>query len=905
MSISIYAIAAVIYIITLFLIAFYTDKKAEQGKSWVNNPYVYALSLAVYCTAWTFYGSVGKAAKSGIGFLPIYFGPTIFAPLWLFVLRKMIVISKAQRITSIADFVSSRYGKSTYLGVLVTVIAFFGIIPYISLQLKAIADSFMTLGRVSNAFDTEGVGFYYNTAFYISMVLALFAILFGTRHADPNERHEGMVNAVAFESLVKLFAFLAVGCFVTFGLYNGFSDLFTKAANHPKIAKLMYVSEGNSAAEWLWLNILSSFAVLFLPRQFHIGVVENTNPNHVTKAMWLFPLYMIGINVFVLPITFAGLMQFDGTSIRPDNFVLELPLAANQPILALLVFIGGLSAAASMVIVETTALSIMLSNHIIMPPLVKTLSRRDNQAANFSVWLLNVRRVSIFLILLLAFFYVHTISSNRELVSIGLVSFTAVAQFTPVILGGMFWKNGTKAGAIAALIVGFFIWAITLSIPTLVEYGLFSKTIITEGYFGLSFLKPYALFGLEGFDQISHAAFWSLTLNVATYFIVSLYTKQSPDEVAQADFFVNISKYQSLGSELDIQRREAKMDDLQFLMTRFLGDDRAQLVFQNFEKEHGYKLERMGKANADLVKYVETQLAGVLGASSAKVLMGTVAKEEPISLDEMLNVLDQTQEIIVTNKMLENKSKELEATTQQLQAANAQLQELDRLKADFITTVTHELRTPMTSIKALSKILLDNQQIPNEQRDEFLRIVVDESERMTRLINQVLDIEKIQANLYKWKNETFNLTDLAHQTFKTFVPTFEEKNIERYVNFHGQSLFIKGDRDKVTQVLVNLLSNAVKFTRTEGGVVALEVYEEKGQVIVKVSDNGRGIPKEKQSLIFERFTQIHDPEMGKPTGSGLGLYISKTIVEHHKGTIGVTSKIGEGTHFWVKLPLSA
>jgi Na+/proline symporter/nitrogen-specific signal transduction histidine kinase len=902
MSVSIFIIAAIAYIGLLFLIAYYTERKSEQGKSWVNNSYVYALSLAVYCTAWTFYGSVGKAAKSGLGFLPIYLGPTLLAPLWLLILRKIIVISKAQRITSIADFISSRYGKSTYLGVLVTIMAFIGIIPYISLQLKAITDSFMILVRSSFVTDTEGV-FNNNATFLIAMVLTLFTILFGMRKADPNERHEGLVNAIAFESIVKLVAFLAVGVFVTYGLHNGFSDLFQKATTNAKAAKLLYLGEGITSTEWFWLSVLSALAVLFLPRQFHIAVVENINPNHITKAMWLFPLYMLGINVFVLPITVAGILQFGESTIRPDTYVLELPLENAQPFLALLVFIGGLSAAASMVIVETMALSIMLSNHIMMPPLVKTLSRRDNQAANFSQWLINVRRACIFIIMLLAFFYVDTLASNRELVSIGLVSFTAVAQFAPALLGGLFWKNGTAKAAFAALSIGFMIWVLTLSLPTLAEYGLISKAIFTEGYFGVSILKPYALFGLEGFDQISHAAFWSLTLNTLTYIGVSLYTKQTATEAAQADFFVNIYKYQKHGSELEVQRREAKIDDLVFLMTRFLGDDRAFYIMQNYERESGVSLGKMVKASEDFIKYVETQLAGALGASSAKVLVGTVAKEDPISLEEMLHVLDQTQEVIITNKMLENKSKELEATTRQLQVANEQLQELDRLKADFITTVTHELRTPMTSIKALSKILLDNKDLERKKRDEFLSIIVNETERITRLINQVLDIEKLESQRADWHVEQFNLTDLVVKTFKAFTPTFEEKRIERILDLHNQRITINGDRDKITQVIVNLISNAVKFTNTEGGLIVVELFRQNGKAVIKVADNGKGIPLDKQTLIFERFTQISDPQMGKPVGSGLGLYISKSIVEYHRGTIGVDSQQGEGTTFWVKLPI--
>jgi Na+/proline symporter/nitrogen-specific signal transduction histidine kinase len=915
MNISVFAIVSFSYILLLFLIAFYTDKRTEKGAQWTNNPYIYSLSLAVYCTAWTFFGSVGKASKSGLGMLPIYFGPTLLAPLWIMVLRKIILISKSQRITSIADFISSRYGKSSILGVSVTVVAFFGIIPYISLQLKAIADSFDLLATFSPAhaaLNTEGVSFFYSTVFYIAAVLAIFTILFGTRNIDPNERHEGLVTAVAFESIVKLVAFLAVGFFVTFGLYNGFSDLFHQAALNPKTYKLLFLSEGStSPSEWFWLTILSMSAFMFLPRQFHISVVENINPQHVNKAMWLLPLYLLIINIFVLPVTLAGLMQFEGMNIRPDNFVLQLPLANGQYFLGLLVFIGGLSAATSMVIVETTALSIMISNHIVIPFLINNFSTFRQGKRDISKSVILVRRISIVLIMLLALAYVRTIASNRELVSIGLVSFAAVTQFAPIVIGGLFWKRATRLGALAGLSFGFMVWAMTLTIPTMAEYGLVSKSVITEGYWGLSFLKPYALFGLEGYDQISHSAFWSLFFNISAYVLVSLYTKQSSEEITQADYFVNIYKYMNVGNEFEVLRRQAKMEDLRYLMNRFLGEERANILLRIYEEENEISLDKTIIAQAEIVAYVETQLAGALGASSAKVLVGSVVKEDPISLDEMLRVLDQTQEIIVTNRELERKSKELQEMAEQLQNANNQLKQLDTLKADFVTTVTHELRTPMTSIKALSKILLDNKDLPKEQHDEFLNIVVLETERITRLINQVLDIERLQSNAYNWKMNRENLNDLIARAGKGIKPICIEKGIDCELIMPDFDIFVIADNDRITQVIVNLLSNAVKFTNTEvfnpenseGGYVGLELSREDDKAIIRVKDNGKGIAPDKQAMVFERFTQIDDPSAGKPTGSGLGLFISRRIIEHHKGRLYVESVPNEGATFIIELPI--
>ncbi|MGA0034030.1 MAG: histidine kinase, partial [Burkholderiales bacterium] len=350
------------YVGLLFAIAYYGDKRADAGRSIIANPYIYTLSLAVYCTSWTFYGSVGRAATSGVGFLPIYLGPTLMAALWWYVLLKLIRISKAHRITSIADFIASRYGKSHLLGGLVTIIAVLGIVPYIALQLKAISASFSIVLQYPVEVLTFGalndLPFLHDNTFYIAMLLAAFTILFGTRHLDATERHEGLVAAVAFESVVKLVAFIAVGCFVTYGMFDGFADIFRKAASNPELnALLTQAGAAGSYANWASLTVLSMLAIILLPRQFQVAVVENVDERHLNKAIWLFPLYLFAINIFVLPIALGGLMHFPAGTVDADTFVLTLPMAERATWLALLAFIGGLSAATGMVIVETIALS--------------------------------------------------------------------------------------------------------------------------------------------------------------------------------------------------------------------------------------------------------------------------------------------------------------------------------------------------------------------------------------------------------------------------------------------------------------------------------------------------------------------------------------------------------------------
>lgn len=490
-----------------------------------------------------------------------------------------------------------------------------------------------------------------------------------------------------------------------------------------------------------------------------------------------------------------------------------------------------------------------------------------------------VRRFSIALIILFAFYYVRTIATNRELVSIGLISFAAVAQFAPSVFLGLFWKNATKMGAIAGLLVGFLIWDITLPIPILAEYGILSKSILTQGYFGQGWLMPHALFGLEGYDQISHSAIWSLFLNFSTFIIGSLWTKQSPVEATQADYFVNINKYINQENGMGILHREAKMDDLHFLRTRFLGEDRTQFLLDNYEKKYAIDLSKTVKADAELVNYVETLLPGALGAASAKILMDSVVKEDPITLEEMLEVLDKTKEIITTNKKLEE-------TTQQLQAANDQLKELDHLKADFVTTITHELRTPMTSIKALSKILMDNPDLPNVQHDEFLKIIVLETERITRLINQVLDIEKIQFNAYVWRNEPFNLNELINLNYKSFIPIFEEEDIDsQLIMDNNQPIEFKGDLDRITQVVGNLLSNAVKFTNTKEGYVGIHLSREKVGQFSKLRTMATGFPKTNKTLSSTVLPKFMTQNMANQRAVVWGFLLQNKLLTTIKGQL--------------------
>ncbi|HEY5308462.1 MAG TPA: sensor histidine kinase, partial [Casimicrobiaceae bacterium] len=834
---------ALSYLLALFAVAYFGDQRADRGRSIIANPYIYALSLGVYATAWTFYGSVGRAATDGVGFLPIYIGPTLMIALWWLVMRKIIRISKANRITSLADFVSSRYGKSAALAGLVTIIAVVGVLPYIALQLKAVSNSFAILVRypeVVMTAHTESASVLADTAFWMALVLATFTILFGTRHLDASERHEGLVAAIAFESLVKLVAFLAVGAFITWDIYDGLADIFARAAAHERLASLFTPLGGaaGSYASWASLTVLSMCAIMFLPRQFQIAVVENVNENHLGKAIWLFPLYMLAMNVFVIPAAFGGVMHFSGMAVDPDTFVLTLPMSQHQEALALLVFIGGLSAATGMVIVETIALSTMVCNDLVMPVLLRMPSTRLAQRHNLTGLLLGIRRGAIVGVVLLGYCYFRLAGEAYALVAIGLISFAAVAQFAPAVIGGIYWKGATRAGALAGLTAGFGVWLYTLLLPSFAKSGWLPAGFLEHGPLGIGLLKPYALFGLEGLNEITHAMLWSAIANVGAFVLVSVFTRQSAAEEAQAARFVDVFRHGGDGPDVQVWRGTATLPELKALLARFLGPERAEVTIADYARRRGVASVNQLPADAGLVRFAETALAGAIGGASARIMVASVVNEEVLSAEDVRSMLDEASQVIAYSHELEHKSRELMAATASLRAANERLTELDRLKDDFVSTVTHELRTPLTSIRAFSEILHDNPALDAVERQKFLTIIIQESERLTRLINEVLDLAKLESGRAEWQIGDVDMTAVVEDSINATGQLFRAKNVGLETRVPELVPRVRADRDRLVQVLINLLSNAVKFVPPDHGRVVVEVAVSDNTLRVRVSDNG-------------------------------------------------------------------
>jgi signal transduction histidine kinase len=739
-------------------------------------------------------------------------------------------------------------------------------------------------------------------AFYVALVLAGFSMVFGARHLDTTERHEGMVAAIAFESLVKLGAFLAVGLFVVYGLFDGLTDLFARARAVPALALLLRLEQGDNFAwaQWFSLILLSMLSVVFLPRQFQVMVVENVRESHLRRAVWVFPLYMLAINLFVLPIALGGLLYFGPVPMNAENFMLSLPLAAGQNALALLAFIGGLSAATGMVIVETIAVSTMVSNELVMPLLLRTRHFRPDAGHDLTWILLGVRRAAILGVLVLGYLYFHLAGEAYALVSIGLISFAAVAQFAPALFGGLYWKGGSRQGALVGLLAGFLMWAYTLMLPSIAKSGWLGTDFLTLGPWGLALLRPEQLLGMRGLDGLTHSLFWSLLVNVGAYVGLSLWRAPSGQEASQALLFVDVFNRSATASPV-FWRGQAKVPDLLRLCERFLGALKARSLFQAYALQVGAAQVQAIRPDAQLVQFVETQLAGAVGSASARVLVASAVEEEALTPEDVLRILDETSQLRAHSRELEEKSNSLERATTELRQANEQLKSLDRLKDDFMSSVTHELRTPLTSIRALAELIRDDVDMSAVQRQQFIEIIVVETERLSRLVNQVLDMAKIESGHAEWHTAEVDLCALVKQAVITTAEMFRERQITVDVAVPEQVMPLLVDADRLMQVLLNLFSNAAKFVPVPGGRVGVSLVSDDSGVTVSVSDNGPGVTPEQQALIFDKFRQGGDAA-NRPQGTGLGLPISRQIVEHFGGRLWLESNPGQGVTFRFNLP---
>src|SRR5712671_2019649 len=633
--------AAFGYIGFLFFVASYGDRlsPAQRGRA---TALIYPLSLAIYCTSWTFFGSVGFATRTSFDFLAIYFGPILMIGLCTPLLRRVIGLAKSQNITSIADFIAARYGKSQAVAATVALIAIVGSVPYIALQLKAVASSLETiLGEDQAIANIPIVG---NIALIVTMTMAAFAILFGTRQTDATEHQHGLMLAVATESIVKLVAFIAAGAFVTFWMF-GPVELIERAMKTPEAVRaITYVP---SIGTFLTMALLSFCAIMLLPRQFHVSVVENTDDAEVSRARWLFPLYLVAINLFVIPIALAGLVTFPFGAVDSDMYVLALPIEGNAPLLSVGVFIGGLSAATAMVIVECVALSIMVSNDIVVPLVLQRTPQSRAGQKDFADFLLGVRRYAIFAIMAMAYFYYRALG-NAQLVAIGLLSFAAIAQLAPAFFGALFWRRATARGAMGGMLVGFAVWIYTLFLPSFLDGSTAGLMLLQHGPFGIETLRPQALFGAD-LPPLLHGVLWSLSLNLLTYVVMSLAREPSSIERLQADLFVP-DRLAPATPTFRRWRTTVTVQDIQSTVAQYLGPERARNSFEAFAATHNTHLEPAAPADFELLQHAEHLIASSIGAASSRLVMSLMLRKRTVSAKAALKLLDDSHAALHFNR---------------------------------------------------------------------------------------------------------------------------------------------------------------------------------------------------------------------------------------------------------------
>jgi Na+/proline symporter/signal transduction histidine kinase len=621
--------AIAIYFLALLALAIYGDRKRAILARGPARKLIYALGLGVYCTSWTFFGSVGVASSNGLDFLPIYIGPMlVFGFGWPLVAR-VARLAHAQNTTSIADFLAARYGKSEPVAAVTAAISVLGVAPYLALQIQAIAAS-LSLGL---GFAPPGAAPAPQNAEPLSamivVMLGLFAMAFGTRRIAAGERQTGLMLTIAAESTVKLLAFLAVGAFVVWGMFDGLGDLFRRAGADARIHEV--ISAPPDPWVWATLTLLSSGAMLFLPRQFHVAIVENHDEGEIRAAAFGFPLYLLAINLLVVPLAIAGLLILPG-ALNRDISVIALPMAANNGPITLIAMIGGLSAATAMVVVESVALSIMVSNDLILPLLLRFGRRRDAaRSGQAGYHILLARRLAIAAILALAYSY-YRATGAVLLVSIGVLSFACVAQLGPAFIGALFWRRGTALGAIAGLITGVSIWAYALLAPSL----------------DAAFAPSPELYHLQ-LSTLAHGALWSLAGNALAYVVFSLVRRPTPIERLQADLFVGKNQA-PMAQAFRLWRPSVPAVEVEAAVARYLGTERTREAFENFFASRGQSYDPQGEADIHLLRIAEHLLASAIGAASSRLVLSLLLRRRNLSSVAALKLVDEASAALLYNR---------------------------------------------------------------------------------------------------------------------------------------------------------------------------------------------------------------------------------------------------------------
>lgn len=861
------------YVALMFGVAYAADRAAERGHvRWLDHPLVYTLSLSVYCSAWTFYGAVGYASRSGLEFATIYLGPTlVFTGAW-WGLRRLVRVARMHHVTSVADLISARFGKSNRLAGIVTLIAVIASTPYIALQLQSVRLSFEVFATdAPNGAETGAMG---GTALWVAAGLALFTILFGTRNLAADERHHGVVTAIALEAVVKLLAFVALGIFVVWWLADGPVDMLeriARAAEDPQVAQGWILQPDR----WTALILVSAAAILTLPRMFQVMVVEAADEERLHVAGWAFPAYLFAMSLFVLPIAVMG-RELLPAGANPDLYVLTLPAAAGQDWLAMLVFLGGFSAATSMVVVCAIAVATMVSNHWLVP--VWLALRRipsGDETDDLRGFVLNARRVAILAVMAAGWVYHEASGGTAALAAMGLVAFTGMAQVLPAMLGGLMWRGANRKGAYAGIGTGLVLWMGLLFLPSV----------------GLGGDLPVP----PGVDPWTAAVVLSLSLNTLAFVGVSIFGFPDPVERLQGLSFV--SAVEPIRHSR-MMRGDDRAEPLLAMARRVWGADAALRYFRAEAQAQG-KSGYLPDLTPRFLTRLERRLAGSIGSATAHAMIDRVAGGVALTVSDLLQVADEAQRAKEETQRLSAAQEELTRTARQLREANDKLTALSVQKDAFLGQISHELRTPMTSVRAFSEILKDPTLTP-EERGRFAGIIHAEAGRLTRLLDDLLDLSVLESGRAQLSVSVTNLHDLIGRALTAASATRSERRFLIDRDMPSEHLGLITDADRLLQVLINVISNARKYCDAVHPVLIIRVRKpEGGGAIIDIVDNGSGIDSGRQSLIFEKFARLNDP--ARAGGAGLGLAICREIMLTLGGDISYLPGQG-GAAFRIQLP---
>ncbi len=1008
------------YVALLFALAQYGDRRPMYPGRAGLRPIVYSLALAVYCSSWTFYGAVGSAVNSGWSYLPIYLGPILLFVFFSGVLRRLIRIARTQSITSIADFLGSRYGKSQGLAALVTVIALIAAIPYLALQLKAVA---MSIAVLTDTSPLAPASLLRDSALYVALFLAAFAILFGTRRIDASEHHHGLMLAIALESLVKLGAFIAVGLFAITLLPDDLSVLAERA---------QFTGQEQLPSGFLANTVLAFLALFCLPRQFQVAVVECADPGDLDWARWVFPAYLLIISVLVVPIALAGLAAFSGSGIHPDTYVLQLPLAHGRTDLALLAYIGGFSAATGMVIVASVALATMVSNDLVMPAVLRSRRfRRADSSANLSGVVLGVRRATILGLALTAFAYHRVTDAQQNLASIGLLAFAAVAQFAPAILGGLYWRGASRIGAIGGLLAGFAVWAYTLLLPTLAAVGWLPSEWIQTGPWSMEWLRPQGLFGLSGWEPLTHGTSWSLLANISAFILLSLRYRPSVQERLSALPFLDPADERPSATTSDWRGR-VSVADLSAIAARILGSSAAERAFAEYRAGRDQPLAASDSADRALLQFTERLLAGAIGGGSARRVLTTALRGTGLDLGEVVALLDETSQALRFNRELlgttlehisqgvsvvdadlslvawnrrylamfeypdglvyvgrpvadlirfnaergdcgpgeveahirkrlnhmrhgtphvfervrgdgsvmeirggampgggfvttfaditdykrseqalieakstleqrvDQRTGELREALAAQRTAKQEAESANLSKTRFLAAASHDLLQPLNAARLFTAALAAEGDLPPPSA-ELAQRIESALRSAEELLDGLLDVSRLDAGSLRPEPTTVSAATLLASLHEQFAPQAQARSLD--LRLRTPALHVCSDRTLLRRILQNFIANALRYT-AHGGV--LMACRRRGAMVrFEVWDTGPGVSTGQQQAIFAEFQRGETPSPWGEKGLGLGLTICQRMAAMLDHRIGLLSRPGRGSCFFIEVPFTS